>query len=62
MDSSTGTSERRELKHDAKPGYGRVFAIVFAILGLYLGFILISSPGPAKSHGHSEDGASSAHH
>ncbi|PAW64703.1 MAG: hypothetical protein B9S36_01905 [Verrucomicrobiia bacterium Tous-C2TDCM] len=62
MDSSTGTSERRELKHDAKPGYGRVFAIVFAILGLYLALILISSPGPAKSHGHSEDGASSAHH
>ncbi len=57
MTAPTGSSELRELKHEAKPGYGRIFAIVFAVLGLYLALILISSPGPAKSHGHSPKGA-----
>jgi len=34
-----------ELKHDARPGYGRVFVIAFAAMALYLAFILLSSPG-----------------
>ena len=37
-----------ELKHDPVPGYPRAFAIAFAIMGLYLAVILISSPGKAE--------------
>lgn len=61
MATTTGSSELRELKHEAKPGYGRIFALVFAILGLYLAFILISSPGPAKSHGQSKEVTTPSH-
>jgi len=45
------------LKHDPVPGYGKIFAIVFALLSLYLAIILISSPGPVehdKGHGKKE--------
>lgn len=52
MPAREDNHELHELKHEAKPGYGRIFAIVFAAMGLYLALILISSPGPAKNHGH----------
>ncbi len=61
MAAPAGSSELRELKHEAKPGYGRIFAIVFVILGLYLAFILISSPGPVKSHGYPKENARPTH-
>jgi hypothetical protein len=38
-----------ELKHEAVPGYGRIFAACFAAMALYLLLILISSPGAAKT-------------
>jgi|AntAceMinimDraft_11_1070367.scaffolds.fasta_scaffold00157_35 hypothetical protein len=40
----------KELKHDAVPGYLKAFVIAFAVMGLYLVAVLISSPGPAKGH------------
>jgi hypothetical protein len=40
----------QELKHEAVPGYGRVFAICFAAMALYLLLILVSSPGAADAH------------
>lgn len=42
-----GSDDLHELKHEARPGYGRIFAIAFAVMALYLALILISSPGPA---------------
>jgi len=57
----SGSRELHELKHEAKPGYGRIFAIVFAVLGLYLAMILISSPGPAKSHSHHDEISAPSH-
>ncbi|MEJ6719200.1 MAG: hypothetical protein QNK82_11985 [Akkermansiaceae bacterium] len=39
-----------ELKHDAVPGYMRVFLIAFAVMTLYLALILIVSPGKAEKH------------
>lgn len=45
----------QELKHDPVPGYLKAFLIAFAVMGLYLAIILISSPGPADSHhGHGD--------
>ena len=44
----------QELKHDAVPGYLKAFTIAFAIMGIYLAVILISSPGHAKKHGHGD--------
>lgn len=61
MSPREGNHELHELKHEAKPGYGRIFAIVFAVLGLYLALILISSPGPAESHGHHGKSAAPSH-
>ena len=43
----------QELKHEAVPGYFRAFIIAFAVMGLYIAIILITSPGPAKKHGKS---------
>lgn len=40
----------KELKHDAVPGYLKAFIIAFAVMGLYLAVILVSSPGSAKGH------------
>ena len=40
----------RELKHEAVPGYFKAFIIAFALMGLYLAIILVSSPGSAKEH------------
>ncbi|MGI9239392.1 MAG: hypothetical protein ACR2RV_01245 [Verrucomicrobiales bacterium] len=40
----------QELKHEAVPGYLRAFTIAFAVMGVYLAIILISSPGPAEKH------------
>jgi mannose/fructose/N-acetylgalactosamine-specific phosphotransferase system component IIC len=42
------------LKHDAVPGYLKAFTIAFAIMGIYLAVILISSPGHAKKHGYGD--------
>lgn len=41
-------SPLQELKHDAVPGYMKAFIIAFAVMGLYLAVILITSPGPVK--------------
>ncbi len=46
----TNDSPLRELKHEAVPGYFRAFSIAFAVMGVYLAIILITSPGPAKGH------------
>ena len=43
-----------ELKHDAVPGYLKAFTIAFAIMGIYLAGMLISSPGHAKKHGYGD--------
>ena len=52
MASSSNNTPLKELKHDAVPGYLRAFIIAFAAMGLYLAFILVSSPGSAKDkHG-----------
>lgn len=48
--SSPHDSPLQELKHDAVPGYLPAFIAAFVAMGLYLAFILISSPGPAKGH------------
>ena len=40
----------RELKHEAVPGYLKAFIVAFAVMGIYLAIILITSPGPAKGH------------
>ncbi len=40
----------QELKHDAVPGYLKAFVIAFAVMGLYLAILLITTPGPAKGH------------
>jgi hypothetical protein len=40
----------QELKHEPVPGYGRVFAICFAAMALYLLIILLTSPGAADAH------------
>jgi len=51
----------QELKHDAVPGYMKAFLIAFAVMGIYLLVILISSPGQVDGHGdgagHGADGA-----
>ena len=38
----------KELKHDAVPGYLMAFIVAFAVMGVYLAVILVSSPGSAK--------------
>ncbi len=48
--SSPNDPPPQELKHDAVPRYLAAFIIAFLVMGLYLAFILISSPGPAKGH------------
>lgn len=50
MASSPIDKPLQELKHDAVPGYLKAFIIAFAAMGIYLAFILISSPGSAKGH------------
>ena len=60
MASSNGDQKLYELKHDPKPGYGMAFAISFAVMALYLALILVSSHGPAKSHGHGNEKQSPA--
>lgn len=55
MASSPNDPPLQELKHDAVPGYFSAFIVALVVMGLYLAFILISSPGPAK--GHAKDGA-----
>ena len=49
----------KELKHDAVPGYLKAFVIAFAVMGLYLAILLITTPGPAKGH-HGDDEKSHA--
>lgn len=51
MKKASSTRESAELRHEAQPGYRRIFAIAIALMGIYLAIILISSPGSAKSHG-----------
>ncbi len=46
----------QELKHDAVPGYLKAFTIAFAVMGLYLALVLISSPGPAKGDKYHDKG------
>jgi hypothetical protein len=60
MASSSNETPLKELKHDAVPGYLKAFIIAFAVMGLYLAFILISSPGSAKGHDYHGDPASKA--
>jgi hypothetical protein len=50
MANSPNEDPLRELKHEAVPGYPKAFIIAFAIMGVYLALVLISSPGPAKGH------------
>ena len=50
MVSSPNDTPLQELKHDAVPGYLAAFIIAFVVMGLYLAFILISSPGSAKEY------------
>ena len=53
--------ELKVLSHDPWPGYKKAFMIAFAILTIYLGIILLSSPdgGHMGHHGsHGDD----AHH
>ena len=50
----------KELKHDAVPGYFKAFIIAFAVMGIYLAIILISSPGSAKEKEKSEPAAKEA--
>ena len=50
MANSPDDKPLQELKHDAVPGYLKAFIIAFAVMGLYLAFILISSPGSAKEY------------
>ena len=57
----TNDSPLHELKHDAVPGYITAFIIAFAVMGIYLAIILITSPGPAKAH-HPEKAHSGASH
>lgn len=45
---STSEGPLQELKHDAEPGYPKMFWITFLAITAYLAFILISSPGKAK--------------
>ena len=40
----------QELKHDAVPGYPLAFGVCFAVMGLYLAYILVSSPGKVEKH------------
>ncbi|MEM9479507.1 MAG: hypothetical protein AAGA58_07630 [Verrucomicrobiota bacterium] len=47
--------EFEQLKHDAVPGYPRIFAIAFASMALYLLLILFTSSGPAKGSHSSKD-------
>lgn len=56
---STDDGPLQELKHDAVPGYIKAITIAFAVMASYLAIILISSPGPAKGHGHHGDPANS---
>lgn len=49
----------KELKHDAVPGYFKTFVIAFAVMGLYLAILLITTPGPAKGHHGHGDGEKS---
>ena len=54
----------RELKHEAVPGYLNAFIVAFAVMGIYLAIILITSPGPAKGHdksGHDKSGTPETH-
>lgn len=48
--SSPNDTPLQELKHDAVPGYFAAFVIAFVAMGLYLAFILVSSPGSAKAY------------
>lgn len=50
-------SPLQELKHEAVPGYLKAFVISFAVMGIYLAVILISSPGSAKDYGKPEAAA-----
>ncbi|MEP4079165.1 hypothetical protein [Haloferula sp.] len=58
---SSDGQELHELKHEAVPGYMKVFVIGFALMAIYLAVILASSPGKVEYHkkGH-EDGKGSA--
>lgn len=51
----------KELKHEAIPGYFKAFVIAFAAMGIYLAFILISSPGSAKEYDKSGKAKPGAH-
>ena len=50
MANSPNDTPLQELKHEAVPGYFLVFIIAAVAMGLYLAFILISSPGSAKAY------------
>lgn len=47
----------QELKHDAVPGYPRIFWICFAAMGLYLAIVLLTSPGQVKKKYPKAEGA-----
>lgn len=50
----------QQLKHEPVPGYFKAFVIAFAVMGIYLALILITSPGPANEHHKSKDPAGKA--
>ena len=60
MTSSPNDSPLQELKHDAVPGYLKAFIVAFAVMGIYLAIILISSPGSAKTYKKAEAAAGEA--
>ena len=52
-------SPLQELKHEAVPGYFKAFIIAFAVMGIYLVVILITSPGSARER--KKSGAPTSH-
>ena len=60
MKISPNDSPLQELKHDAVPGYLKAFIVAFAVMGIYLAIILISSPGSAKKYDKAESAAGEA--
>ena len=46
----TNDIPKREVKHEAAPGYPIVFLAAFLGTAIYLAIILITSPGSAKHH------------
>ncbi|MEM7600501.1 MAG: hypothetical protein AAF357_03685 [Verrucomicrobiota bacterium] len=56
-----------ELKHDAVPGYLKIFLAAFLVMGIYLACALVTSYGPTKGYhgdakGSADSSSTDAHH